>query len=331
MFYAHLTVKDRAKISILLEEKKSLSRIAEILGVHRSTISRELKRNRTARGYDEDRAQAQYDQRREACQPSRKLECVTMRRYVIDKLVDGWTAEEIAGRLPLEHPDDPTMRICHETIYQSIYRDKRLHFLIQYLPQSRRKRRKRGQGKSKRSPRIKDQTNISLRPAIIEERTRFGDLEGDLIVGAGQSGYIITNVCRTSRLLIAQKSETKEASPIADSMIESLLDLPQSWVRTITLDNGTEFAQHKKIAQELNVDVYFCDPYSSWQRGTNENTNGLIRRYLPKGTSFTKLTQETLDYIVEQINNRPRKCLGYRTPNEIFQKQRHDHRVALAA
>ena len=331
MSYVHLSVKDRVKISTLLKEEKSLRYIADILEVHRSTISRELKRNRTARGYDEDRAQVKYEQRREACQPTRKMECLKMRKYVTDNIVDGWAPETIAGRLPMDYPDDPTMRICHETIYQSIYRDKRLHFLIHYLPQSRRKRRKRGQGKTKRGPVIKDQINISERPAIIEERTRFGDLEGDLIVGAAQSGYIITNVCRTSRLLLAQKSETKEAIPIAETIIDSLLDLPESWVRTITLDNGTEFAQHKKIAQALNVDVYFCDPYSSWQRGTNENTNGLIRRYLPKGTSFKNLTQEYLDYIVEQLNNRPRKCLGYQTPNEIFQKQRHDHRVALAA
>lgn len=327
----HITPDERVIISTLIKENRSHAYIAQRIACDRTTIWREIKRNTTARGYDKNRAQAKYEQRREACQPSRKLECLTMRRYVVDKLVDGWTPEEIAGRLPLEYPDDPTMRICHETIYQSIYRDKRLHFLIEYLPQSRRKRRKRGQGKFKRGPSIKDQINISQRPAIIEERTRFGDLEGDLIVGAGQSGYIITNVCRTSRLLIAHKSETKEAKPIADSMIESLLDLPQSWVRTITLDNGTEFAQHQKIAKELNADVYFCDPYSSWQRGTNENTNGLIRRYLPKGTSFKKLTQKQLDHIVEQINNRPRKCLSYQTPNEIFQKQRHEHLVALSA
>ena len=331
MSYIHLTLDERETLEYLLQGEKSLRGIAQEMGRSPSTISRELRRNCTPRGYKDHRAHRLYEQRRKACQPCKKLSYEKLWKHILDKIPDGWTPETIAGRLPMDYPDDPAMRICHETIYHSIYTNAKLHHLIQYLPQSRPKRRKRGQEKTGRAPSNPDGTGIDQRPAIVEERIRFGDFEGDLIVGAGQSGYIMTLVCRTSRLLIAKKCTKKEAELVADCIIDSLLDMPESWVNTLTFDNGTEFFAHKKMATALNADVYFAQPYSPWQRGTNENTNGLIRRYLPKGTSFKHLTQKHLDIIVEQINNRPRKCLGYKTPNEIFQKQRHDHSVALAA
>jgi len=331
MSYTHLTLDERETIEELLQKERSLRCIARVIGRNPSTVSRELQRNCTPRGYKDHRAQAQYVERRKGCRPVKKLRYQRLWRYILDKIPDGWTPEAIAGRLAMDFPDDPFMRISHETIYRSIYTNSRLHFLIQYLPQSRSKRRKRGQGKTGRAPGNPGRVDISQRPNIVEERIRYGDLEGDLIVGAGQSGYIMTLVCRTSRLLIARHCEKKEAELVADSIIESLQDMPVSWVRTLTFDNGTEFFAHQKMTCALNADVYFATPYSSWQRGTNENTNGLIRRYLPKGTSFKHLTQKQLDGIVEQLNNRPRKCLGYRTPNEIFQKQRHEQRVALSA
>jgi len=330
MFYGHLTLNERGKIEILLEDH-SLREIAKKLGRNVSTISRELRRNRTPRGYSDIRAQAKYVVRRKECRPAQKLSYQKLWKHILDKIPEGWTPETIAGRLPLDYPDDPSMRICHETIYRCIYTNSRLHFLIQYLPQSRPKRRMRGQGKTGRAIANPGRVDISERPGIIEERIRYGDLEGDLIVGAKQSGYIMTLVCRTSRLLIARKCEKKEAELVADAIIDSLQDMPTSWVTTLTFDNGTEFFAHQRMAAALNADIYFAQPYSSWQRGTNENTNGLIRRYLPKGTSFKSLTQKQLDIIVEQINNRPRKCLGYQTSNEIFLKQRYEHRVALSA
>ncbi len=331
MFYGHLTLNERGKIEILLEKEYSLREIADAIGRNVSTISRELRRNRTPRGYNDVRAQAKYMERRRECRPAKRVSYQKLWKHILDKIPEGWTPETIAGRLPMDYPDDPGMRICHETIYRSIYTNSRLHFLIQYLPQSRPKRRMRGQGKTGRAIANPGRVDINERPAIIEQRTRYGDLEGDLIVGAKQSGYIMTLVCRTSRLLIARKCEKKEAALVADTIIDSLQDMPSSWVNTLTFDNGTEFFAHQKMAQALNADIYFAHPYSSWERGTNENTNGLIRRYLPKGTCFKNLTQKQLDHIVEQINNRPRKCLGYQTPYEIFQKQRYEHSVALSA
>ena len=331
MSYIHLTLDERETLEELSQEEKSVRSIAQEMGRSPSTISRELRRNSTPRGYKDHRAQQLYESRRRACRPCEKLSYEKLWKHILDKIPDGWTPETIAGRLPIDYPDDPSMRICHETIYRSIYTDTKLQHLIQYLPQSRPKRRKRGQGKTGRAPSNPDGASIEQRPAIIEERIRFGDLEGDLIVGGKQSGYIMTLVDRSARFLIARKCTKKEAELVADCIIDSLLDMPQSWVRTLTFDNGTEFFAHQKMAKELNADIYFAHPYASWERGTNENTNGLIRRYLPKGSSFKNLSQKRLDQIVEQINNRPRKCLGYQTPNEIFQKQRHDHRVALSA
>lgn len=331
MSYTHLTPIERGQIQALNSEKKSLSYIAEILGRHKSTISRELQRNRAPKGYDAQRAQKQYKKRREDCRPKKKLAHRALWGHVIDKISDGITPEGIAGRLPLEYPGEPRMRISHECIYQTIYNDKRLRFLIPHLPQARPKRRKRGQGKTRRGPSIPNRIGIEQRPEVVEQRIRFGDWEGDLIVGANQQGYILTLVDRTSRFLLSAKLETKHARETALAVIHALEDMPTSWVKTITFDNGTEFAHHEEMSKVLPVNIYFADPYSSYQRGTNENTNGLIRRYLPKKSSFRNLTKERLDQITKELNDRPRKCLGCRTPNEVFKKQRQEHRVALRA
>jgi len=176
---------------------------------------------------------------------------------------------------------------------------------------------------------IPNRVGIEHRPEVVEERSRYGDWEGDLIVGANQEGFIATLVDRTSRLLRAKKADSKQADAIATEIIDALQDMPISWVKTITFDNGTEFVRHAGIAQALAADIYFAVPYASYQRGTTENTNGLVRRYLPKGTRFKNLTQQQLDQIVEELNNRPRKCLAYRTPNEVFQEQRRKCRVAF--
>ena len=331
MPYTHLTAYERGQVQALWAERKSRAYIAKRIGRSRATVGRELRRNTTRNGYQAQHAHQQYRTRREGCRPNRRLDHPPLWAYLFDKLGSGWTPEEVAGRLPLEYPDDPRMRISHETIYQSLYADKRLHCLIEHLPQARPRRRKRGQGKFRRGPSIPNRIGIEERPNIVEERTRFGDWEGDTIVGAGQQGFIATLVDRTSRLLRGQKCDTKHAGPVANAVIHALQEMPISWVKTITFDNGTEFAHHKRITQKLGADIYFAQPYASYQRGTNENTNGLIRRYLPKGTSFKGLTQDHLDFIINQLNNRPRKILKYRTPNEVFQLQRKMHRVALSA
>ena len=199
------------------------------------------------------------------------------------------------------------------------------------MPQGRPKRRKRGQGKTRRGPSIPNRVGIEKRPAQVDTRTTCGHWEGDTIVGKNNDGFILTLVERVSRLLHAVKLQTKKAPDTAQAVVETLLDRPASWLKTITYDNGTEFAAHEYMTEQLGTAIYFAAPYSAYQRGTNENTNGLIRRYLPKSTCFASLTQRQLDTIVEKINNRPRKCLGYRTPNEVFNEIRIQQLLALGS
>jgi len=332
MPHHHLTLVERAKIQAYHEQHMSATTIANHLGRSVSTIRRELTRNSTARGYDAGRAQRAYGQRRQSCRPANRLDYIPLRDYVIEKIRDEeWTPEQVANRLPIEYPDDPRMRVSHETIYRAIYTKDSLRFLIALLPQGRPKRRKRGQGKSRRGPSIPNRVGIENRPPEVDTRTTYGHWEGDTIVGKNNDGFILTLVERSSRVLHAVKTQTKKALEMALAVIETLLDRPVSWLKTITFDNGTEFAHHAHIAEQLGMDIYFATPYAAYQRGTNENTNGLIRRYLPKGKSFADLTQSQLDTIVDKINNRPRKCLGYRTPNEVFQNIRNQRRRAIKA
>ena len=328
MSYKHFTPTDRGQIQALLKEGKSKSYIADVLGRDRSTIGRELKRNQTKTGYDAQKAQRRYQQCREGCRPRRKLEHVPLWNYVFEKIPTGWTPEQIAGRLPLDYPEDPRMRVSYETLYQHIYGDERLRCLIRNLPQARPKRRRRGQGKTRRGPSIPNRVGIEQRPPEVDERLRYGDWEGDTIVGAHQQGFVATLVERKSLLLTARKTQTKQAGEVAQAVVDALSDLPASWLKTLTFDNGTEFAQHAQIAAALPTRIYFARPYAAYQRGTNENTNGLLRRYLPKATDFRTLTQDRLNYIIQELNNRPRKRLGYYTPNEIL---RHQRDAALAA
>ncbi len=331
MSYCHCTLAERGMLEVLVQQGKNCTQIAQQLGRHRTTIGRELRRNRTRAGYDAQHAQGRYTQRRKACRPRGRLAHEPLREYVADKIaVQGWSPELVAGRVRTDFPDDARMRVCHESVYQAIYANRHyLDFLQEYLPQARPKRRKRGQGKTRRASLIPNRVSIDQRPAAVDERVEPGHWEGDLVVGKGQDGFILTLVERTSRLLHAVKTQTRRAHEVAHATIQALLDRPISWVKTLTFDNGSEFAGHQTMAAHLGVDVYFADPYSAYQRGSNEQVNGLIRRYLPKRTPFSTLTQEHLDRIVDRINNRPRKCLGYRTPNEVFQLQRQLHFRAL--
>ena len=331
MSYCHLTPEERGQIQALFYEGKTNCYIAKKLCRSATTVWRELNRNSFRGRYEAQRAQKLYKNRRKDCRPSKKLSHPALWRYVIEKIPEENTPKLIACRLRLDYPDDPQMHISHETLYREIYTDKRLHFLIEYLPQSRPKRRKRGQGKSRRGPCIPNRVGIEKRPEIVQQRARFGDWEADTIVGANKKGYIVSLVERKSRLLVSRKVSSKKADVVAKAIVEALEKMPASWVKTITFDNGTEFALHEKIAKELCVNTYFATPYSAWQRGTNENTNGLIRRYLPKGTDFSKLTQAQLEIITQELNNRPRKVLEYRTANEVFQKQRNERIIALSS
>lgn len=329
MSYHHLTSFERGQIEALRREGLGVRRIASAVGRAPSTISRELRRNSLPSGFDAATAQHRYARRREECRPRRKLDHRPLWDYVFEKIPQGWTPETVAGRLPLAFADDARMRISHETLYRALYADERMHCLIQSLPQARPKRRKRGQGKTRRGPSIPNRTSIAQRPAEVDARLRYGDWEGDTIVGANQKAFITTIVERKSLLLRARLTPSKHAAEVAHAVVDALIDMPTTWVRTITFDNGTEFAQHEHMTEQLHAAVYFADAYAAHQRGRNENTNGLIRRFLPKGTDLTTISQQQLDHIVELINDRPRKTLGYKSANELFQESRVRVPVAL--
>ena len=319
MSYTHLTSFERSKIQVWLEQGNSRRAIAHKLGRNVSTISRELRRNQGKSGtYQAEQAQKRYHCAREECVKKQRLEYIPLWDVLFKNIPLGMTPEQIAGRLPLEYPDDPRMRISHETIYRALYTDERLKPLIQYLPQARAKRRKKGMEKSSRGPTIPNRVSIEKRPTEVNERTRCGDWEGDTVLGKNHRGAIVTLVERKTLFLAARRLDAKTAEFTAQGTIDALIDLPAKNVKTITFDNGTEFTNHQTIARELNVNTYFAHPYCSNERARNENTNGLLRRFLPKGTSFENLEQNQLDYLVYLLNNRPRKTLGYRTPNELF-------------
>lgn len=331
MSYHHLTLRERGKIELMLKQGHTSSAIAQELGYDASSVRREIRRNSSPHGYNAPLAQKLYEQRRTCCCPKGRLAHEPLREAVVEQIAEkGLSPELAAGRLRRQFPDDPRMHVCHETIYAAIYANRHLlDFLLEFLVQARPKRRKRGQGKTRRAPRIPNRVGIEQRPARVKERREIGHWEGDLIVGTSQDGFVLTLVERVSRMLQAFKTTTRRAAEVCQAVIHALLDRPVSWVKTITFDNGPEFHHHEKITEQLGAPVYFADPYSAYQRGSNEQVNGLVRRYLPKGTSFKHLRQQRLDQIVEEINNRPRKCLEYRTPNEVFQLQRQEHLRAL--
>lgn len=333
MSYHHLTLSERGKIELMLKQGQRSTTIASELGCHASTVRREVQRNSSHGGYDAQIAQERYEQRRKACRPKGRFAHEPLHEAVAEQIAEkGRSPELAAGRLRMLFPDDPKMHVCHETIYTAIYKNRHLlDYLLDFLVQGRPKRRKRGQGKTRRGPLIPNRVGIEKRPTIVEERCEVGHWEGDLVVGHNQDGFVLTLVERASRLLLAVKTTTKRPAEVARAVIEALLDRPTSWVKTITFDNGTEFRDHETMTKQLGARVYFADPYSAYQRGSNEQINGLLRRYLPKGTSFKQLTQERLDRITQEINDRPRKCLGFRTPNEVFQLDRQNHLRALRA
>lgn len=330
MSYTHLTPYDRGQIQALLQEGKSVRAIAYSLKRHPSSISREIRRNSLHGRYVAQRAEARYKVRRTECRPHKKLTYNVLWNYVLDKFMRCWSPDQVAGRLQLVYPDDRKMHISYETLYQALYTDERLVPFVAYLRQGRPKRRKQGQGKTRRSI-IPNRVSIHERPSEVQDRSRYGDWEGDLLLGKNQEGAVLTLVARKSLMLRARKVQSKQSDEVIGAAIVALEELPAGWGRTVTFDNGTEFCHHQRLKDELGIDTYFADPYAAYQRGVNENTNGLLRQYLPKGMSFKKLNQQQLDAIVEELNNRPRKSLGYRTPNEVFQSNRKNTYVALSS
>ena len=307
----HLTREQRYTISIM-KGKLNQSEIAEAIGKDKSVVSRELKRNCDKRSglYNYDLAQRKYERRLRE-KPKHQRFTAEVEDYVKEQLSKDFSPEQIAGRAKV----DGVTCVSHESIYQYIWDDKRKKGdLHTHLRHKGRKYQKRGNKTDKRGC-IKNRVSIDQRPAIVDEKKRFGDFEADTIIGKNHKGAILTINDRSSSLVIIRKLEGKEADGLAENLIEALTPISE-YVLTITNDNGKEFAQHERISKELTTNVYFAHPYHSWERGANENMNGLIRQYLPKGMSFENVTDKQIYDIQNKLNNRPRKKLNFLTPNE---------------
>lgn len=341
--YRHLIIHDRIEIQKLYEQGTSKAQIARKIGVHRATIGRELRRGAWQPEHDHANLRPYLRNRLDTRGPHERLylggqaqlqantrsarshQPYRMRQdqlvdWVLSALRRGWTPEEISGRLPVEFPDDARMRVGVETLYAWIYSPQRRdRQLWQYLPRGHKKRRRRS-GRKVHSERIKWRTSIHDRPAEVCDRVQFGHWESDSVLGVRGTGALHTTVERRSRFLHAAKLPGPTAQATLDAQIGFYQALPTHAVASVTVDNGSEFAFHYQLADTLGIPTYFADPYSAWQRGTNEHFNGRIRKYLPKGSSFENLTQAELNEFITEINNRPRKILGWATPAEVFQE-----------
>jgi IS30 family transposase len=323
----HITEKQRYAISMMLQIPMTKKAIAEAIGVDKSTVYRELKRNCDGRSgnYSMDLAQRKADKRKaEKCHKEVLTE--QMKKRIKKLLEKGFRPEQITGRSRL----NGISMVSHETIYRWIWEDKRsggkLH---KYLRRQGRKYAKRGSKNAGRGF-IPNRVDIDERPSIVEQKQRFGDLEIDTIIGKNHKGAILTiNDSVTSRVWI-RKLTGKETIPVAKITAWALRKV-KNLIHTITADNGKEFAKHEEIARKLEINFYFWKPYHSWERGANENTNGLIRQYIPKGTDFSGVTNKQIKWIENNLNNRPRKRLGYLTPNEKFKQIINMNSVAFAS
>ncbi|MBL4679711.1 MAG: IS30 family transposase [Pseudomonadales bacterium] len=323
MSYSQLTETERYQIYSLLKAGKLVTEIALNLNRHKSTISRELSRNKGLRGYQPKQAQQFATRRRIAHGQVRISDPVWDE---VERLIkEDWSPEQIGWRLYEEQ------RVCisHEWIYQYIYRDKLEGGELYTHLRCQKKRRKR-YGKYDKRGKIVARVGIEDRPAIVETKTRLGDWEGDTVEGAHHKGYLLTLVDRVSKYLVSEPLERKTAELTADATIGALSD---HILETVTFDNGKEFADHERVAAELETAIYFADPYSSWQRGLNENTNGLLRQYYPKCKSLKGLDKKHLAKIVWKLNNKPRKSLGWKTPYEMMYNKKTilTSRVALTS
>lgn len=322
MSYSHITEKERYVITHLRLARYSLREIARRLGRHHSSISREIKRNKPGLAPDAvywyGGTQPVADTRRHKARSYRRQSYNPLVEYVERKLRLDWPPEAIAARIKIDYPDDQRMRISHDTIYRWVYlaaeQGGDLHNHLRRRHKKRRKQKRYGSGRRFIAGRVP----IHERPAIVAERQRFGDWEGDTLEGARGSGGLATHVERKSRYLIAAKLTDKKAATMTAETSRVFTRLPRVMRQTLTVDNGSEFSQFKELERKTGLKVFFADPYAAWQRGTNENTNGLLRYYFPKGTDFQKVSEEEIELTVKKVNHRPRKCLNYRTPHEVF-------------
>jgi len=316
MGYGHLNIDEREIILKMQAQQASMQQIGDRLGRNKGTISRELSRNiSSTKEYKPHLAQRYYEKRRKASkEPYRLEEDAWLTEYVQQKLRKCWSPEQISGTLR----QDYGINISPVTIYGWVYRDTAAGGgLRKFLRQGHRRRRKRRASEDRRGQ-MPDRRMIDERPKVVDERSRIGDWEGDTVEGRKGSGFIATHVERKSRYTVAVKVDDKSADTVTKATLEAMKKLPPETIKTMTFDNGKEFAGFKELERELDMTSYFARPYHSWERGTNENTNGLLRQFFPKGVDFSTVSQTDVDIALELLNNRPRKCLNYRTPTEVF-------------
>lgn len=325
--YVRLSYSERVKIQTLLEEGRSRIYIAQAVNRNRSTITRELSKW-IKRPTDKYRADLAHFCAEDDNLNKRSLDKISthsrLKMYVYRNLLMRNSPEQIAGRIKLDYPDNHIMRISYEAIYTHIYNfrhGKMRKKLISLLLYSNSKRKSR-KGIKSNGQRIKDAKSIEERPVNIEDRKEVGHWEGDLIIGPKQSSAIGTLVERKTRFVYIVKLKNRKSETVTKAFKKSINRLETEFRKTLTYDNGMEMANHKWFTKHTGAVVYFAHPYSSWERGSNENTNGLIRRYFPKNTDFNKITENQLKEVQNMLNNRPRKVLGYYTANEIMNKER---------
>jgi IS30 family transposase len=316
MHYHHLNLAQRHYIEI--EHKRGVfqTEIAKALGINQSTISREIRRNTGKKGYRHQQAESLCQERHQEKPKQVKMtEDVTS---IIDRYIrEDWSPEQIAGRLKEEN----IISLHHETIYQYILADKKAGGeLYRHLRHQNKKYKKRyGTSHARSQNGIVNRTDIDERPEVADNRERVGDWEGDLIIGKNHKGAIVTLDERKSKLRLAMPTGGKKATKVRDAIIE-LFNPISDFVKTLTFDNGKEFSCHENMAEKLECDVYFAKPYHSWERGQNENANGLLRQYFPKKMELIDVTKKQVFDAIHKLNSRPRKCLGYRTPYEVFEE-----------
>jgi IS30 family transposase len=310
--YSHVTRDVRCQIYALKSTGISLRDIAKSLGKDVSSISREIARNTGRRGYRFHQADKLACERRSNASTAVKKLTVGLIEQIDGRIVEGWSPEQISGRLRTEGT-----LISHESIYRHIWKDKRTGGLLyKNLRHHGKRYNKRSSGKAGRGC-IPNRVDITARPAVVESKSRIGDWEGDTVISAVSKTALVTVVDRCSKYTIMKKIGQKTALNVHRAIVDKMRLLPHP-VHTITYDNGMEFAAHNDISKDLNSEAYFATPYHSWERGLNEHTNGLIRQYLPKHFDFKYVTDDEIQTIENKLNDRPRKVLQYRTPNEVF-------------
>ena len=308
----HLTSVQRNQIEVLLQTNTPVKKIAQLLDTDRSTLYREIERNKRKRSYSASFAQQLSTERKERFGRGRKF-TTAMEKVIVEKLTDEqWSPKQIVGYCGLHN----IPMVSHERIYQFIRQDKKQDGVL--WTQTRHKLKHRKRPVSGKQVNIKNKVSIDLRPAIVDAQERYGDWEIDTIIGENQKGAILTITERKTGFLLMEKMEFgKQAQGLAKAAIRMLFAYKNT-VHTITSDNGSEFAEHELIAQKLNADFYFAHPYSSWERGLNEYTNKLIRQYIIKGSNFHLYDSEYIKLIQNKINRRPREKLNFQTPSKIF-------------